>query len=157
MTATAGEIDFVVIHPEYGLLVLEVKGGDIELRADGTAIVHKGSQEHILKESPFTQVQRNYQNLKALYFEHPHFKPHAGEKRLLPFNSGFAVAFPTHNYTWDLPPTDGDPQIIIDAGGLENIEKSIKRALEAWAGGPVRLSPSETDLKFSKDNPLSPP
>jgi hypothetical protein len=146
-----GEIDFVVIHPEYGLLVLEVKGGDIELRQDGSAVVHKGNAVHTLKESPFTQVQRNYQNLKDLYFEHLHFKPGAGERKLLPFNSGFAVVFPTHKYTWGLPPTDGDPRIIIDATGIDDIEKSIKRALEAWAGGPVRLSPSESDLKLSKE------
>ena len=146
-----GEIDFVVMHPEYGLLVLEVKGGDIELREDGSAVVHKGRAIHTLKESPFTQVHRNYQNLKGLFFEHPYFKPQGGEKRLLPFNSGFAVAFPTHKYTWDLPATDGDPKIVIDATGIDDIEKSIKRALEAWAGGPVRLSPSEADLQHSKE------
>lgn len=146
-----GEIDFVVMHPEYGLLVLEVKGGDIELRSDGSAVVHKGSAVHALKESPFVQVQRNYQNLKGLFFEHSYFKPQGGEKRLLPFNSGFAVAFPTHRYSYELPPNDGDPQIIIDAGGLDDMEKSIKRALEAWAGGPIRLSPSDTDLKLSKE------
>ena len=146
-----GEIDFVIIHPEYGLLVLEVKGGDIELRQDGSAVVHKGGTVHTLKESPFTQVQRNYQNLRDLYFEHPHFKRQAGERKLLPFNSGFAVVFPTHRYTWDLPPADGVPQIIIDADGLNDMEKSIKRALEAWAGGAVSLSPSESDLRFSKE------
>lgn len=146
-----GEIDFVIIHPEYGLLVLEVKGGNIELRQDGSAVVHKNGNVHTLKESPFTQVQRNYQNLKDLYFEHPHFKRQAGERKLLPFNSGFAVVFPTHRYTWDLPPADGDPKIIIDADGLKNMEKSIKRAFEAWAGGSVGLPPSESDLKFSKE------
>jgi hypothetical protein len=144
-----GEIDFVVIHPDYGLLVLEVKGGDIELRPDGSAVVHKGGAMHALKESPFTQVQRNYQNLKGLYFEHEHFKPQAGGKKLLPFNSGFAVVFPTHKYTYDLPPSDGDPRIIIDASGLDDMEKSIKRALDAWAGGKVGLSPSEADIKMS--------
>jgi hypothetical protein len=145
-----GEIDFVIIHPQLGLLVFEVKGGDWEIEGD-EAYVHKEGRRIRAKESPFTQAHRNYQNLKKLFFEHPHFRPGRGEKILLPFNSGFAVGFPTHVYRFDLPPTDGDPRIIIDASGLDDMEKSIKRALEAWAGGPVGLSPSEADLKFSKE------
>lgn len=146
-----GEIDFVVIHPDFGLLVLEVKGGDIEMRNENKAVLHKGGRTITLQESPFTQVQRNWQKLKILFFEHPYFSPQDGERRLPPFNSGFAVALPTCDYHWDLPTNDGDPRIIIDANGVDQMEASIKRALTAFAGGPVGLTLSETDQKNAKE------
>ena len=145
-----GEIDFVIIHPQLGLLVFEIKGGDWEVEGD-EAYVHKEGRRIRAKESPFTQAHRNYQNLKKLFFEHPHYRPGPGEKKQLPFNSGFAVGFPTHVYRFDLPPTDADPRIIIDSEGLKNIEKSIKQALETWAGGAVTLSLSETDQIKAKE------
>ena len=50
----SGEIDFVICHPEYGLLCVEVKGG--EYRLEGAQFVHKLGGYTI---NPLNQVRNN--------------------------------------------------------------------------------------------------
>jgi hypothetical protein len=53
-TNVSGEIDFVICHPEYGLLCVEVKGG--EYRLEGAQFVHKLGGYTI---NPLNQVRNN--------------------------------------------------------------------------------------------------
>lgn len=53
-----GEADFVLIHPEYGMIVLEVKGGELEVR-DGTWYQRNagGGDWRRLAQSPHDQAK----------------------------------------------------------------------------------------------------
>src|SRR3954470_7413830 len=60
-----GEIDFIVAHPAYGILVLEVKGGGIRCNAQSqqwTSISGDGT-EHDIK-NPYEQARRNFYALQ---------------------------------------------------------------------------------------------
>lgn len=65
-----GEADFVILHPNLGLLVLEVKGGRIAV--DGSTGVwistDRGGTRHRIT-NPFVQAQRNMHSLNNLLLE----------------------------------------------------------------------------------------
>jgi hypothetical protein len=52
--AVDGEIDFVLCHPDEGIVCLEVKGGSIECRAGEWSTVRDGQRQRI--KDPFTQA-----------------------------------------------------------------------------------------------------
>src|SRR5262245_44089946 len=59
-----GEIDFLVLHPELGLLVLEVKGGEISYDGRSRAwrsVDRKGAPHEI--QDPFRQAQHGEKSL----------------------------------------------------------------------------------------------
>ena len=61
-----GEIDFLILHRELGLLVLEVKGGRIRIDS-ATGLWYtkdRFDQETQLKTNPFNQAERNLYNLR---------------------------------------------------------------------------------------------
>ena len=65
---TDGQADFLVTHPELGLLVLEVKGGVVRFSAQTGQwfTTPSGQSERTLKESPFDQAKRNMYALRDL-------------------------------------------------------------------------------------------
>ena len=84
-----GEADFILFHPTYGLLVLEVKGGGIEFdQASGHWFtVPSGEEPRKLNRSPFTQARSNlYSVIKIL-------RRRTGEQNLT-FSWGYGVVFP---------------------------------------------------------------
>lgn len=59
-----GEADFVLLHPDYGLIVLEVKGGDVGV-ADGQWFsIDRNSVQHWIKD-PFEQAMVSKKTLIA--------------------------------------------------------------------------------------------
>src|SRR5438128_1680123 len=52
-----GEIDFVVIIPDNGIVCLEVKGGGVSCTNGKWSTVDQHGARHDYKRSPFTQVQ----------------------------------------------------------------------------------------------------
>lgn len=71
------ECDFIIIHPNYGCLVLEVKGG---------TIVHNGKQGNWLingkdAESPIKQAKDEKYALRNFLKTHPHTAEFAGKLR----------------------------------------------------------------------------
>jgi hypothetical protein len=89
-----GEIDFLVLHPEKGLLVLEVKGGLISY--DGrqqawTSCDHAGQTHEI--QDPFRQGQQNEKSLISEIERRGLFGD--GGPR---FAHGHAVVFPDCRY-----------------------------------------------------------
>ena len=53
-----GEIDFIVLAPDYGIFVLEVKGGEWEVK-NGQWISSLGNQKRTSKKTPFVQAEEN--------------------------------------------------------------------------------------------------
>ena len=67
-----GECDFVVLHPDLGLLFIEVKGGMLTYDAENFQWFRVvGSKERVLNRDPFDQVRNNmYAILKHVQEEY---------------------------------------------------------------------------------------
>jgi thymidine kinase len=121
-----GEADFVILHPKFGLLVLEVKGGTLEFDSNTATWTQTG---RTMKESPFQQARRN---LHALLRQTGMDNLTPGS-RTLPCPYGYAVAFP-HCRCENRPPPGADPRVIIDADEMPRLGEKVQGALRAWAG-----------------------
>lgn len=136
-TIKEGETDFVILIPSHGMLVLEVKGGEMDYDADGrqwNRVVSGGRLKPI--QDPFEQANRNTHYLeKAIKL-----RGYQGANSL-PFGFGYAVVFPDCDYTGPTPP-GSEPAIIFSAKDLPYLDRKIKSALTQWIrrDKPVPLS-----------------
>ncbi len=139
--AAEGEVDFLVVHRELGLLAIECKGRGVR-RTDGGKWVrldHNGQPQE-LKEDPFQQVQRAVKDLvreldKRLRQVLPRFSG------AFPFVHGHAVAFPL-SVASDLQlPLNLQREIVFDASDLPRIGERILSALAFWRRASSARSP----------------
>ena len=133
--ARDGEADAVITHPEYGLLVLEVKAG--EPSVDRAGHWHLGPIE--LKESPFEQASKSKHFLRAKIVDLPDW-PSADRKP----RAGHAVAFPEVDLE-SLPRghsllglgADAPTDLVLDARALETtdgVQRWLDHVFEFWRG-----------------------
>lgn len=117
-----GEADFVILC-EYGLFVLEVKGGRISSYDGRWYTIDKDEEEHQLKESPFRQAEG------ALHAIHNKIKESSEFPRLtLPI--GFGVIFP--DVEWGEQSSEWDLHTICDAKKFRNFEAWLRNFFEYW-------------------------
>jgi hypothetical protein len=138
--ARDGEADAVITHPEYGLLVLEVKSGEPSVDRDGRW--HLGPVA--LKESPFEQARTSKHYLRAKLLDLPDWPTD-----LDPL-AGHAVAFPDVDLQ-SLPRgrsllgPDAPVELVLDARALETtdgIQRWLDRVFAYWRGdGAGRYRP----------------
>lgn len=130
--ARDGEIDFIVVDPERGLLVLEVKGGK-EITFDpehGTwcSIDHGGSRHKI--RDPFEQASRNLYMLRTSVQRRGLYR--SGE---LPFPYGYACVFPDTVVPENRPLPLGTPEALcLDGRALEDFDTALGAAHSHWSG-----------------------
>jgi hypothetical protein len=119
-----GEADFVVVHPERGILVLEVKGGDV--RHDGRRWFRDTPNGPREFQDPFTQARKNMHALLDIIWER-------SGKRLgkADLAHGYAVVFPHLDYDGS-PPPHADKAIIISRKHLSMMAQAIEVAYRAW-------------------------
>ena len=123
-----GEADFVLLHRKFGLLVLEVKGGQVAFDSE-TGVWH---QNHHLMKDPFKQAQNNLHALLEQIGERARFlKPGA---KGIPCTFGYAVAFPACDFHGALPP-GGHPAIVFGARDLSQLGACVEKALKHWSTG----------------------
>lgn len=118
-----GEVDFVVLHAQRGLLVLEVKGGAPQLKG---RTWFRGGKE---MRDPFDQARRSrYALLDAI-------EERTG-KRIVrqQFIHGDLVVFPHVQYSGEIP-LNADPRIIVDALEVPQLATHVETAFAAWAKG----------------------
>ena len=119
-----GEIDFLIVHQELGLLVLEVKGGRI--RVDGeTGLWYtkdRFDQETQLDSNPFDQARRNLYALKDKLSEAPTTRPFF-------YRLQKGIVLPDVKVGHLDIGLDGDREIIIDALDLLQLETAIRRIM----------------------------
>ncbi len=119
-----GEIDFLLVHPELGLLVLEVKGGRI--RVDGPSghwyTKNRFDEEVQLKVSPFDQARENLYDLQRKLADIPATRPfHYRLQR--------GVAFPDVNVGQTDIGLYGERALIIDSTDLPRLEAAVRRIM----------------------------
>src|SRR5690606_18030923 len=126
-----GEADFVILHPEKGLLVLEVKGGRPELRG---RTWFRGPRE---MRDPFDQARRNRYALLDTVEERSQRSVHRGL-----FTHGDVVVFPHSQYDGPLP-INTDERIFLDARAMAELAVKIDDAFSAWKRRDLSFSPRQ--------------
>ena len=124
-----GEIDFLVIHPDLGMLCLEVKGGRISY--DGRSRTWKstdlGGVAHAIS-NPFKQAQFQVKDLLRLIAE----KKPWGDKTVR-FTHGHGVVFPDIEYIPPNEPIGAPRDLVIDSSDLLNgFAARITRLFGYW-------------------------
>lgn len=137
-----GEVDFVIVDPDQGILVLEVKGGVIAY--DPQAHEWSRTRNNHDFQDPFVQVERNKYALKDRIVAHNTFKD-SGD---LAITIGQAVVFPDCRYQGNLP-AHISPEILIDADSMRDMKKAIERAYDAWC--PVSRDRVKTIKQYELD------
>ena len=126
---TEGEADFVVVHPQHGLLILEVKGGET-IRHDGHRWIRDTKNGPREFQDPFRQAQRNMHALLDIVEERS-----GGRIRKADFVYGYGVVFPHMDYEGQ-PPPHADQAIVISRRHLPFSEQAIMTAFRAWTEEP---------------------
>ncbi len=117
-----GEADFVLLNPSAGLLVLEVKGGLVEL-VDGLWRTSDQYGDQYSIKNPFEQARESKYGLIE------YLSTNNKSLRSIPVN--YAVVFPSCAVDGDLGPS-GSREITIDMGDLTHISEAISRVLKHW-------------------------
>ncbi|KYC35810.1 hypothetical protein WA1_05800 [Scytonema hofmannii PCC 7110] len=139
--AKDGEIDFVITSPDLGILVLEVKGGEIYY--NGREGNWYSNQMRI--KDPFQQACTSKHNLINRLKELSYWKS-------LWIPIGHAVAFPDVEVNGSLP-LDAPRNIILDRTDSNNLSGWVQEALNYWRGEnpPTNRSRNSFDVKSIKD------
>lgn len=126
--ARDGEADFVIAHPEKGILVLEVKGGQIRYDANLQQWYSRDCQdiEHEIKD-PIFQARNNKWALLSKLKEMPSW-----DNRFVTI--GHLIVFPdvianSTSLRPDLP-----HQLLVDSNDLKNIEAKIEEGFDWFFG-----------------------
>lgn len=123
-----GEADFVVAHPQRGILVMETKGGRIDFnpRSGRWTSTSAGGRVSNIKD-PFGQAR----NSKYILLDQLKIMVGGPERYI---NVGHAVAFPDVVLDRTLPGLDKPRQIIMDATDLANLSGWVGQALSYYRG-----------------------
>jgi hypothetical protein len=121
-----GEADFVLAHPELGVLVLEAKGGRVAFDPSSRRWRQTGrSGTHDLDEDPFHQAKQAMHSLVRILEVQP------GWDRWRP-SYGFGIALPDGHYTKAAHP--GAPaEIVIDRDDLLRLSERVRKVMTYWS------------------------
>jgi hypothetical protein len=128
--AAEGECDFLILHRERGMLIVECKGGGVRRAGDGRWLRQLDGTEQELDETPFAQAQRTVKQLIRLL--EPRTMRLFERLDRLPFVHGHAVAFPRALRAEANLPLDVDPETIWDADDLGGIGARVEAAFAFW-------------------------
>ncbi len=122
-----GEADFVIAHPDLGILVLEIKGGGVSYDASKGewTTTDRYGESYVI--DPVEQARKSHYTLLDKLKDLPEWD----SSRFLTI--GHAICFPdvvleSKSLKLDLP-----REIIVDHNNLKNIEESIQHIFEYWA------------------------
>ena len=135
--AFQGEADFVIAHPERGLLILEVKGGEIS--RDGATgqwySVDRHGARHAISD-PIEQARRNSHALSAKLAEAP-----ATSRFTYPI--GHAIALPNARLKHLALGLDAPSTIVIDQDDFGAMQQAIERVMAFTIGDrPAQIGSS---------------
>ena len=124
-TPIQGEADFVIAHPDDGVLVLEAKGGTLTYEPDRRTWSQGGRDGvHRLKEDPFHQARDEMHSLVTILESRP------GWARWRP-SYGYGVAFPDGVYDHDAHPA-APAAYAIDRGDMDDLANRVRQIMRAW-------------------------
>jgi hypothetical protein len=115
-----GEADFIIVDPDQGLVILEVKSGSLRREPDGIWYHNNGKAR-----SPFEQARKQKYQLKNELVKILH-------KDQLLFDLGYAVALPDSDPIKKIPTLDGDPCIVITGRELPHINHALSEIYKSF-------------------------
>lgn len=117
-----GEADFVIAHPEFGVLILEVKGGGISRVGDAWWSTDSAGNRHPVEPGPFDQAKNSLYGIARKLGTAP------ASRRFVPYPMARAVAFPnaTAAEAWYGP--EAVREMIIDERDRWTLASAIRRA-----------------------------
>lgn len=121
--ARNGQADFVLLHPNLGLLVLEAKGGGYEV-SNGKWFTFPKGQRTPMDRGPFQQAVENRYALATYISE-------TSGVRGLP--AGHAVVFTDGAPRGNLGP-EAPRDIVVDGSELATVKSAISRIADHWFG-----------------------
>ncbi len=130
-TLHEGETDFLILDPRYGLLILEIKGGDVRHRVENGKdeyfrVLPDGGERRI--RNPFEQARDSMHTIADIL-------------KISSFPSwyggcfGYAVAFPDQTNRGSIP-NDADNSIIFLAQHVGDMERAVRGAFQRWNRRP---------------------
>jgi AAA ATPase-like protein/nuclease-like protein len=124
-----GEADFVLAHPERGILALEVKGGSIQFdAAQGKWFSIGKSGENPIKD-PFRQVQNATHSLRRVLER----SKRVSDER---FSVGYGVSFPDTRMKTARLKLDAPREIVIDGDDLRGLGPKLEQVFTYWRSDP---------------------
>lgn len=134
-----GETDFIVTHPDYGILLIEVKGGNISYEGSRRQWISTDREKIAHPIDPFTQViQCKYaliNKLKSL--------PRWSRQWITVVH---AVAFPDVYLTNEILPPEAPAEIIIDGKDFTDLPKRLIQIFKYWQGQDQPSEPPDPQL-----------
>ena len=119
-----GEADFLIAHPVDGLLVLEVKGGELAYDPATKRWTQAGrTGRHLLDEDPFHQARDEMHSLIEILSHQP------GWDRWRP-SYGYGVAFPDGIFDHDAHPA-ARAAWVIDRDDLSRLADRVREIMRA--------------------------
>jgi len=128
-----GETDLIILHPKYGILVVEIKGGGIRVEGGDWYSVDRYGDSHRLSRSPALQARGNLYLLKEKLETMRVISPAAFEQGLM----GYAVWFPDIDKADATLPMDIDPALVLDGQSLYTPIEGIEMAFRKWRNHPT--------------------
>ncbi len=125
MRQSDGEADFLILHPRLGMLVVEVKGGDISCVGGEWYSRSRGGEVHPIK-NPFAQASSNKYKLLDKLAESPTTSRFSS---VYSRHIGHAVAFPDTLVGREGIGLDGERTMILDSHDLFGLEAAVRRAM----------------------------
>jgi len=149
-SAAEGEADFLVLHREMGMLVIECKGYGVRRDRMGRWTRIMEGKESSLKENPFEQAQRHSKDLKKIL--EPGVKKAFRGLGRFPFTCGHAVAFPLSLVGDVNLPLDVTWSIVYDAKDLSSLKDRITETYRFWkkSAGKVPVLERHEFRKFRR-------
>ncbi len=123
------EIDFVIVHPQLGYLVVEVKQGMISY-SDGIWHEFKHGQDSPLNKEPLKQAQ---DGMFAVLGE---YKKRSG-KKIFPLKIRFALCFPESTHLDGILPATIDPHAVILFDDIEDPQRLEAKIRLLFAPAPA--------------------
>ena len=132
-----GEADFVIAHPENGILVVEVKGGQIEFDPYAATWLSRSTNDkyHKIKD-PFMQAKLGKYSLIDLFQTVLHRVSH--------INIGHAVAFPDVYVGKKVLGLDKPRDIIMDMVDSTKLSAWVGQAMAYWRAEDTRKNTAPT-------------
>ncbi len=131
-----GEADFIIAHPEYGVLVVEAKGGSIRYNArlDQWASISRDGDVHDIHD-PFEQAMTSKYVLRDALQK---MRGRQSRRVLL----GHAVAFPEVVVPREWTSFDKPREIILDAASLAHLPRWFECVFSYWRGQSPAADPA---------------
>jgi hypothetical protein len=132
------EADFIIVHPAYGFIVLEVKQGSVGF-IDGQWMEYKGKDYTPMHDNPVEQAKRAMYAVLRLY------QQETGQHDF-PLHIAYGVVFPDSSRLDGILPVDLREGNLILSDALDNLEPFLLKAF----GMKKQLRPDVADLLVNR-------